>query len=103
MDQSTGSLTDADIAAIAANLRAATGGAAPHQALRLMRELARAAGGGELEAAEATGEMPGELIVLGVQPERIELGMELSPRIAEVLPRVVELALAEAGVESSDG
>jgi hydrogenase maturation protease len=33
-----------------------------------------------------------EVAILGVEPETIDYGMELSPRVAAVLPRVVEAA-----------
>jgi hypothetical protein len=77
MDVSTTELSQADLAVIAGNLSAATGGAAPHQALRLMRELAAAAGDGELAAAEATGEVPeGESAVVAA----LEAAIALAPR-----------------------
>ena len=36
-----------------------------------------------------------EMVLLGVQPECIELGLELSPPVAAVLDTLVEMALRE--------
>ncbi|MDH3228638.1 MAG: hypothetical protein OEN55_02485 [Alphaproteobacteria bacterium] len=66
-------LTAADHAVIAGNLRAATGGAAPHHAWRLMAELADATGPG---GAAGEGEEAGEARVVAA----IEAAMALSPR-----------------------
>ncbi len=79
MDVSARDLTAADFSAMAGNLSAATGGAAPHQALRLMRELAGAAAPGGAEgaaAAEADGDEDGASAVLAA----IEAAMALAPR-----------------------
>ncbi len=53
MDLSASGLDEADLAVAAGNLSAATGGAAPHHAWRLLCELAAASGGGPEDGAEA--------------------------------------------------
>ncbi len=49
-----------------------------------------------LRMAEQLGCAPCHAIVLGVQPATIAPGMDLSPAVSAVLPRVLDLALAEA-------
>lgn len=43
-----------------------------------------------LGALELQGRVPERLTVLGVEPERVELGLDLSPSVRESLPRLVE-------------
>jgi hydrogenase maturation protease len=38
---------------------------------------------------------PEELIIFGVEPKDMSVGMELSPEVAKVIPRLIELVLAE--------
>jgi len=77
MDVSAGEpaaeMTAADAAAVAANLKAATGGAAPHHAWRLMAELADASGPG---GGAGEGDEAGEARVVAA----IEAAMALAPR-----------------------
>ncbi len=42
-----------------------------------------------------------ELVVIGVVPERVEVGLELSPRIAALVPSIIEAV--EAEIESVQG
>ena len=49
-----------------------------------------------LTATEQLGCAPKTVVVFGIQPKDISTGLELSPEIAELLPKVIELALAEA-------
>jgi hydrogenase maturation protease len=49
-----------------------------------------------LRLAKQLGCSPGRVIVLGIQPATMEVGMDLSPTIAAVLPSVLQLALEEA-------
>jgi hydrogenase maturation protease len=49
-----------------------------------------------LRMADQLGCAPGRVVVLGVQPATIAPGLDLSPAVAAALPRVLELALAEA-------
>ena len=78
MKSTANKLTAADLSAIAGNLSAATGGAAPHHALRLMRELAGAAspGGAEAEAAADPAGESGESPVVAA----LEAAIALAPR-----------------------
>ena len=48
-----------------------------------------------LTMAELTDRMPAEAIIIGIQPGEIEWGLELTPRIAAQIPRVIELVLKE--------
>ena len=76
MDVSARELTAADFTAIAGNLSAATGGAAPHHALQLMRDLADAAGGGAAGGETGADGAAGEARVLAA----IEAAIALAPR-----------------------
>jgi hydrogenase maturation protease len=38
---------------------------------------------------------PEEMIIFGVEPKDLSIGLELSPEVAKVMPRLVELVLAE--------
>jgi len=44
---------------------------------------------------EYTGGTPRDITIYGIEPEKMELGLELSPEISAVIPRVIELVLAE--------
>ncbi len=48
-----------------------------------------------LAAAEQLGVAPQELVVFGVKPLDVSYGLDLSPKIARLLPRIVELVLSE--------
>jgi hydrogenase maturation protease len=41
--------------------------------------------------------MPKEIVVLGVEPISLELGMEMTPTVAERIPELVAMAAAELG------
>lgn len=47
-----------------------------------------------LALAELRGTLPRELVVLGLQPARVELGLELSEPVAEGVPAMVSAARA---------
>ncbi len=49
-----------------------------------------------LMAARHLGVAPREVIIYGVQPKDISPGLELSPEVAAVVPKVIELVLQEA-------
>lgn len=49
-----------------------------------------------LEQARALGILPRRVVLLGMEPARIEPGMELSAEAARALPALVELVRAEA-------
>ena len=76
MDSTASGLDEADVAAVAANLSAATGGAAPHHAWRLMRELADAACPGGAADGDGDGDTDGASPVLAA----FEAAMALAPR-----------------------
>lgn len=44
------------------------------------------------------GSMPPAIIIIGVEPEGLDWSLELSPRVKEVIPRVIELVRAEVGI-----
>ncbi len=48
-----------------------------------------------LVMARHLGIAPGEVVVLGVRPDRVEASLELSPLIASLVPKVIELVFAE--------
>ena len=48
-----------------------------------------------LAALEFTGDLPAEVVVLGVEPATLELGLELTDAVRQRVPRLAELAAAE--------
>ncbi len=55
-----------------------------------------------LASLEFAGSPPKDIVLIGVEPESFELGMELTPRIAAAVPAMVARAqaeLAQRGVE----
>lgn len=48
-----------------------------------------------LEALERLGERPEQVVVIGVEPKVIDVGLELSPEVAAKIDRAIELVLAE--------
>jgi len=48
-----------------------------------------------LQALEIMGKMPRETVVIGVEPETLDWGTGLSPKVESSLPRVIELVLKE--------
>lgn len=48
-----------------------------------------------LITAERLGIRPEEVVVLGVKPKDLSHGLDLSPEIAELVPRIVDMVLAE--------
>ncbi len=46
-------------------------------------------------ALELLGESPGEVVVLGVQPESTEWGADLTPAVAAAIPKLVDCVVAE--------
>lgn len=48
-----------------------------------------------LASLELLGSVPKEMIVLGVQPVSFELGMEITPTVAEKIPELVDRVTAE--------
>ncbi len=50
-----------------------------------------------LASLELLDTMPKEIVVLGVEPISLELGMEMTPTVAEKIPQLVAMAAAELG------
>jgi hydrogenase maturation protease len=50
---------------------------------------------GTLNMAELAGCMPQQVIIFGIEPKRVEWGLELSPEVAAIIPRVIELIASE--------
>jgi hydrogenase maturation protease len=48
-----------------------------------------------LALAEALRLAPAELVIIGVQPSRIEAGLGLSPEVERAIPKIVEIILDE--------
>lgn len=48
-----------------------------------------------LAGLEFSGEAPGDLVLIGVEPDNLDLGLELTPAIAAKVPEMVALAVAE--------
>lgn len=48
-----------------------------------------------LAGLEFSGEAPGDLVLIGVEPDNLDLGLELTPAIAAKVPEIVALAVAE--------
>jgi hydrogenase maturation protease len=48
-----------------------------------------------LTAARRLGVAPREVVIIGVKPKHAEWGLELSPEIADLIPAIIELVLAE--------
>ena len=48
-----------------------------------------------LTMARHLGSAPDEVILLGVKPKKLELGLELSEELAALVPKIIQLVLAE--------
>lgn len=48
-----------------------------------------------LASLEFIGDKPKDMVLIGVEPESLELGLELTPKVAARLPEMVDLAVAE--------
>jgi hydrogenase maturation protease len=48
-----------------------------------------------LAGLEFSGEAPKDLVLIGVEPESLELGLELTPTVAAQVPEMVRIAVAE--------
>ena len=48
-----------------------------------------------LASLEFLGQAPKDIVVIGVQPVTLELGLELTPPVAERVPELVEMGAAE--------
>ncbi len=48
-----------------------------------------------LKMAEYLGSAPPEIVIIGIEPEKIEWGLGLSPEVAAIVPKVIELVMGE--------
>jgi hydrogenase maturation protease len=48
-----------------------------------------------LASLEFIGDKPKDMVLIGVEPESLELGLELTPTVAAQIPAMVDLAVAE--------
>lgn len=48
-----------------------------------------------LASLEFIGDSPGDMVLVGVEPESLELGLELTPVVAASVPKLVAMAVAE--------
>jgi hydrogenase maturation protease len=48
-----------------------------------------------LAGLEFSGDLPKDVVLIGVEPDSLELGLELTPAIAARVPEMVALAVAE--------
>jgi len=58
---------------------------------------------GTLKLAELLGTAPEEVVLYGVQPGRMDPGMEFSPEVLRAVPKVVECVLEEVAAFESEG
>ncbi len=45
---------------------------------------------------------PREVVIFGIEPKEVGWSLELSPEVAQIVPRVIELVLAELGSRSGE-
>jgi hydrogenase maturation protease len=50
-----------------------------------------------VRTAQTMGTKPDEIVFIGIEPESMEEGMELSPLIAERIPAIIQLVMRELG------
>jgi len=50
---------------------------------------------GTLNMAELVGCMPQQVVIFGIEPKIVDWGLELSPEVAAVIPRAIELITSE--------
>jgi len=48
-----------------------------------------------LAGLEFSGELPGDIVLIGVEPQNLELGLELTSAVAARVPEMVEMAATE--------
>ncbi len=53
--------------------------------------------------AELSGWEPPEIIIIGVEPEKLELGMEMSDTIKAKVPAIIDVVLGEIGRPTENG
>jgi hydrogenase maturation protease len=55
-----------------------------------------------LKMMELAGKKPEEVIIIGVEPEEIGWGTDLSPLIERKMPRIIKMILKEIGIKHKD-
>jgi hydrogenase maturation protease len=58
-----------------------------------------------LAGLEFSGDLPGDIVLIGVEPQDMDLGLELTPAIAARVPEMVDMAVAELsarGIEAKE-
>ena len=55
----------------------------------------------ELWMTERFGQKPKEVVIIGVEPEDMSLGLELSAKLQERIPRIIEVVLEEAVMDNT--
>ena len=51
-----------------------------------------------LKLMQKLGQAPEEVVVIGIEPEEIDWGLELSPNLQQRMPRIIEVILEEIGL-----
>ena len=55
----------------------------------------------ELWMTERFGQKPKEVVIIGVEPEDMSLGLELSAKLQERIPQIIEVVLEEVGIDNT--
>ncbi len=55
-----------------------------------------------LASLEFIGDKPKDMVLIGVEPESLELGLELTPAVAARVPEMVDVAVAELAARGID-
>ncbi|MFH0913960.1 MAG: HyaD/HybD family hydrogenase maturation endopeptidase [Chloroflexota bacterium] len=55
----------------------------------------------ELWLREMAGQSTKEVVIIGIEPENMDWGLELSPRLRDRIPRIINLVLEEVGIETA--
>lgn len=56
----------------------------------------------ELWLTERFGQKPGEVVIIGVEPEDMSLGLELSEKLQQRVPQIIKIVLAELESDYAD-
>lgn len=56
-----------------------------------------------LKIGRATGKLPDDVIIIGIEPKTLERGVELSPELKVKLPDLVSMVLKEVSATDADG
>jgi len=51
-----------------------------------------------LKLISLSGNEPGEIVIIGIEPKEIEWGTELSPELRQKVPQIVKVVLKEMGL-----